>query len=92
MTALHVAEDHGANPVKSLCSWIPAEERARCNISELVRHGNAAEEIVALASEQEFDLMVIGAPRRKFFHGMVLGTTTLRAVRHAPCPVVTLGE
>jgi nucleotide-binding universal stress UspA family protein len=36
------------------------------------------------------DLIVLGAPRRRFFEGMVLGTTTLRAVRHAPCPVLTV--
>jgi nucleotide-binding universal stress UspA family protein len=35
---------------------------------------------------------VLGAPHRKFFAGLVLGTTTLRAVRHAPCPVLTVGE
>jgi len=25
------------------------------------------------------------------FEGMALGTTTLRVVRHAPCPVLTVG-
>ena len=34
----------------------------------------------------------LGAPRRTFFDGLVLGTTTLRAVRHAPWPVQTVGE
>ncbi len=92
LTALYVEEAHAANRIPNLCAWIPAEERARCSISELVRRGDPAEEIVGLASEQDFDLMVIGAPRRKFFQGMVLGTTTLRAVRHAPCPVLTVGE
>ena len=31
-----------------------------------------------------------GAPRRAFFEGMVLGTTTVRTVRHAPCPVLVV--
>jgi nucleotide-binding universal stress UspA family protein len=92
VTALHVGEPHGANPVPDLCAWIPAEERARCNIRELVRHGDAAAEIVQEAAEEPYDLLVLGAPRRKFFEGLVLGTTTLRAVRHAPCPVLTVGE
>jgi nucleotide-binding universal stress UspA family protein len=91
VTALHVQDPRAAHPVPNLCSWIPAEERARCRIRELVRHGDAAEEIVALASEEPYDLIVLGAPRRRFFEGMVLGTTTLRAVRHAPCPVLTVG-
>ncbi len=92
VTALHVQEPHAADSVPNLCSWIPAEDRARCNTRELVRHGDAAEEIVAVASEEPYDLIVLGAPRRRFFEGLVLGTTTLRTVRHAPCPVLTVGE
>ncbi|MBZ5726694.1 MAG: universal stress protein [Acidobacteriia bacterium] len=34
--------------------------------------------------------MVIGAPHGRYFEGLVLGTTTLRAVRHAACPVLTV--
>jgi nucleotide-binding universal stress UspA family protein len=95
LTAVYVHESGSAPSVPDLCNWIPVEARQRCNIRELVRHGDPAEEIVALASEEAFDLLVIGAPHRRFFEGMVLGTTTLRAVRHAPCPVLTvsgLGE
>ena len=91
VTALHVNEPHARNPLPNLCAWIPAEDRARCNIRELVRHGDAAEEIVAVASEEPYDLIVLGAPRRRFFEGMVLGPTTLRVVRHSPCPVLTAG-
>ena len=69
-----------------------AEERIRCNAREVERHGDAASEIVRLAAEESFDLLVLGAVRRTFFAGLVLGTTTIRAVRHAPCPVLTVGE
>ena len=91
LTVFHVKEASDANPVKDLCSWVPTEERARCDIRELVRHGDASEEIVKLATEEPYNLVVLGAPRRRFFDGMVLGTTTLRTVRHAPCPVLTVG-
>jgi nucleotide-binding universal stress UspA family protein len=90
LTVLHVQEPSGAHAVSDLCSWIPQEERARCDIREQVRHGHASEEIVRLATEESFDLVILGAPRRRFFDGMVLGTTTLRTVRHAPCPVLTV--
>ena len=90
VTALHVHEEHGGGRIPDLCEWIPAEERSRCNLRELVRHGNAAEEIIKLASEEEYDLLVLGATRRRFFEGLVLGTTTLRAVRHAACPVLSV--
>ena len=91
LTALYVHEPHAAKAAPSLCSWLPAEEWARCDIRELERRGDAAEEIVRLASAEAIDLLVLGAPRRRFFEGMVLGTTTLRAVRHAGCPVLTVG-
>jgi nucleotide-binding universal stress UspA family protein len=92
LTVLHVHEPAGNKPVRDLCSWIPAEERARCAIRELVLHGDAGEEIVRLATEEPCDMVVLGASRRRFFEGMVLGTTTLRTVRHAPCPVLTVGS
>ena len=91
VTALHVHEPQATAAIANLCAWIPAAQRAKCHVRELVRHGNAAEEIVRVASEESYDLLVIGAPRRRFFSGMVLGTTTLRTVRYAPCPVLTVG-
>jgi nucleotide-binding universal stress UspA family protein len=91
LTVLHVQEPSGDKPVSNLCAWVPQDVRARCDIRELVRHGDASEEIVRLAAEEPYDLVVMGAERRRFFEGMVLGTTTLRTVRHAPCPVLTVG-
>ena len=90
ITAVYVHESESAPSVPDLCNWIPDEAQKRCNLRELVRHGDPAEEIVALASEEAFDLLVIGAPHKRFFGGLVMGTTTLRAVRHAPCPVLTV--
>lgn len=90
LTVLHVVEPSGLNPVSDLCGWIPAGDRGQCSVRELVRHGDPSEEIVRLASEEQFDLIVLGAPQRRFFDGMVLGTTTVRTVRHAPCPVLTV--
>jgi nucleotide-binding universal stress UspA family protein len=92
VTALHVQEAHGDAPVVDLCEWIGPEERSRCSIYELVRHGDPAEEIVAVASEAACDLLVIGAPQRRFFDGAVLGTTALRVVRHSLCPVLSIRE
>jgi nucleotide-binding universal stress UspA family protein len=91
LTVLHVMEPSGSKAVSDLCSWIPTEERSRCEIRELVRHGHASDEIVRLAAEQPYDMVVLGAPRRQFFEGMVLGTTAIRTVRHAPCPVLSIG-
>lgn len=56
----------------------------------VLREGEAAMEIVAAAGETRCDLLVIGARRRRFYDATVIGTTTARVVRHAPCPVLTL--
>jgi nucleotide-binding universal stress UspA family protein len=90
LTALHVAEPGGARPVTGLCEWADPQARAHCAVRELVHHGDPAEEIVSLSQDGAFDLIVLGAPRRRFFDGMVLGSTTLRVVRHAGCPVLTV--
>jgi nucleotide-binding universal stress UspA family protein len=63
---------------------------SHCTIRELTREGEAAEEIVSLAKETPCDLLVIGARHRRFFDSTVLGSTTARVVRHAPCPVLTV--
>jgi nucleotide-binding universal stress UspA family protein len=61
-----------------------------CTIRELTREGEAAEEIVALAKKTPCDLLVIGARHRRWFDSTVPGSTTARAVRHTPCPVLTV--
>ena len=63
---------------------------SHCIIRELTREGEAAEEIVALAKKTPCDLLVIGARHRRWFDSTVPGSTTARAVRHTPCPVLTV--
>jgi len=90
VVALHVKEGHPGQGIGDLCAWVPDEIRSHCTIKELTREGEAAEEIVSLAKETPCDLLVIGARHRRFFDSTVLGSTTARVVRHAPCPVLTV--
>jgi nucleotide-binding universal stress UspA family protein len=48
----------------------------------------AAEAIVAEAAEWDADLIVLGGPRRGELATRLLGSVTLRALLHAPCPVL----
>ncbi len=73
--AVHVQEPGGPAPPEGV---------------EVLRGGDAAAEIVATAAEMSCDLLVIGACRRRFHDATVIGTTTARVVRHAPCPVLTV--
>jgi nucleotide-binding universal stress UspA family protein len=51
---------------------------------------HAAEEIVDFAERDRSDLIVISSHARKGFDRWLLGSTTERVVRLAPCPVVVL--
>jgi nucleotide-binding universal stress UspA family protein len=48
----------------------------------------AAEAIVAEAADWNADLIVLGGPRRGELATRLLGSVTLRALVHAPCPVL----
>jgi nucleotide-binding universal stress UspA family protein len=75
---------------EKLCRWVPEEARAECKISEVVRRGSAAEQIVLLARERSADLVVLTAERRPFLEWTTLGTTVERVLRHSPCSVLVV--
>jgi nucleotide-binding universal stress UspA family protein len=88
--ALHIKEGDRAREIGDLCGWLPEEARPHCTIRELSGGADAASEIVSLARETPCDLLVMGSQHRRFFDSTVLGVTTARVVRHAPCPVLTV--
>ncbi len=90
LTVLHVDEGQGKGSISDLCAWVPESIRSACSVREATREGDAAKEIVAAAAESPCDLLVIGARHRRFFDSTVVGTTTVRVVRHAPCAVLTV--
>ncbi|MCS6951751.1 MAG: universal stress protein [Bryobacterales bacterium] len=90
LTVLHVSEPGARDRIGDLCAWVPAELRSLCSLREVTRQGEAAREIIAAASESRCDLLVMGARHRRFFDTTVLGTTTVRVVRHSPCAVLTV--
>ena len=53
-----------------------------------IRAGNAAQQIVRVASDGEFDLIVIGAKGHSRIRYFLLGTTADRVSHHAPCSVL----
>lgn len=75
---------------RQLCAWVPEAARGKCEVTEAVRKGNAAEQILLLAREQRADLIVIGAERRPLLEWTTLGTTTERVMRHGVAPVLVV--
>jgi nucleotide-binding universal stress UspA family protein len=73
-----------------LQAWLPEAATRGYPVEAVVRHGNAAEQVISLAQEAGVDLIVVGALHRPFGESTVLGVTTVRVTRHAPCPVLVV--
>lgn len=56
-----------------------------------VRHGLIWKNLSAIISENEIDLVVVGTHGRTGFGKLVLGSVAEDILRHAPCPVLTVG-
>ena len=73
-----------------LCALVPEDVQNRCSMESAVRRGQAAEEVLTLAKEGGYDLVVIGAQHRPLLETTIFGTTSIRVMRHASCPVFTV--
>jgi len=80
---IEVAQTHLDDLASQL---LPSELRGRT----IVREGNAAAEVVAVAKKLKADLIVLSNTGRSGLNRIVLGSTAERIVRHAHCPVLTV--
>lgn len=93
LLVMHAVEDSSANLKarhKQLCQWMPSEVRSQCDLVEVVREGNAAEQILLAAREHTVDLIALGAHHRSFLEFTIPGTTTERVMRHADSAVLVV--
>jgi nucleotide-binding universal stress UspA family protein len=60
------------------------------SVTTVLRHGDPAEEILALLSEEPFDVLCIGARGRGRVTGALLGSVSTAVLHHSPVPVVVL--
>jgi nucleotide-binding universal stress UspA family protein len=93
LLVMHAAEDKNADLKamrEQLCQWVPAEVRSNCDLVEVIRQGDAAEQILLAGREHAADLILLGAQPRRFFEFTVLGSTTERVVRHADRAVLVV--
>jgi nucleotide-binding universal stress UspA family protein len=90
LSFLRVVEHEPADDAarQQLCRWAPESVRSRCQISEEVIQGDAAEQIILFARRENVDLIVLGAERRPFLEFSTLGRTTERVLRHGPSSVL----
>ena len=87
--AAHAPEDR-EKLREQLCRWVPESARAHCHLTETVRHGDPAEQIILAAREKKVDLIVLGAEHKPFLEFTAFGTTTERVLRHSPSSLLVL--
>jgi nucleotide-binding universal stress UspA family protein len=66
----------------------PADPAVR--VEHVLREGDPALEILALAGELSCDLIVLGTHGRTGFHRLLMGSVAEAVSRKAPCPVLTV--
>ena len=66
------------------------DECVGLEVEELVVHGEAASEIVRVATERDADLIVISSHGRTGLGRILFGSTAEAVVRHATCPVLVV--
>jgi len=76
---------------KRLAALVPEQARDRSAPETQVREGRPEAAILAAAADLDVNLIVMGARARRVL-GALLGSTTDSVVRHATCPVLTVGH
>lgn len=69
---------------------VPADLKPKIEIKQFIRRGTPFLEIIRVAREEQIDLIVIATHGRTGLSHMLLGSTTERVVRKAPCPVLSI--
>ncbi len=83
--------DIEANAKKEIEKCCVEELRGYKNIQYTVLKGVPHEEILKFAEENSIDLIIMGTHSRKGLDRVIFGSTAERVVRHAPCPVLSVG-
>ncbi|NCO42020.1 MAG: hypothetical protein COZ06_17570 [Armatimonadetes bacterium CG_4_10_14_3_um_filter_66_18] len=93
LTVLYSVEGEAPLPPsqvrEAVSSWIPDPlVAATATVEPIVRHGHAAEQILADAAEHDLDLIVLAAQRWPFLQASLFSSTTELILRQAPIPVL----
>jgi nucleotide-binding universal stress UspA family protein len=75
---------------EKLIQLVPQEAHACCNAKTVLLAGQPHEELIKYALVQHVDLIVLGVRGRSLVEDLFIGSTTSRAVREAPCPVLSV--
>ena len=76
----------------ALLDLVKNEIRDELVCETLIWKGKAVPDIIAASKSRHADLIIISTQGRTGLKDSVLGSTTERVVRHAPCPVLVVRE
>ena len=71
---------------------LPEECKNWCTPHTDVLTGEPYKELVKYAKEQEMDMIVLGIRGHTLWEKLLVGSTTDRVIRHAPCPVLAVRQ
>lgn len=78
--------------LQALCREHPQQLGGEQAVERVVRQGTPWHEIATAAKESAADLIIIATHGHTGLKHVLLGSTTERVVRHAPCPVLVVRE
>ncbi len=84
-----ILESHRKRAEEEL-TRIASEDFEDLEVHSRVLSGTPHREIVQFAEEQQADLIVMATHGRGFIAHALMGSTTERVIRHAPCPVMAV--
>ncbi|MBN1101837.1 MAG: universal stress protein [Deltaproteobacteria bacterium] len=75
---------------EQLAAMVPDEAKRWCSPVTALLAGLPHEEITKYAVLHDMDLIVMGVRGTSLVEGLLVGSTTDRVIRHAPCPVLSV--
>ena len=90
MPIADISEQLEDSAERELPQLAECEEFDGLEVEEVIVHGDAAAEIVRVASEREVDLIVVSSHGRTGLGRILFGSTAEAVVRHASCPVLVV--
>ena len=90
MPIADISEQLEDSAERELPQLAECEEFNGLDVEEVIVHGDAAAEIVRVASERGVDLIVVSSHGRTGLGRIIFGSTAEAVVRHASCPVLVV--
>jgi nucleotide-binding universal stress UspA family protein len=75
---------------RELLDMVPEEAKVWCAPKAVLLAGQPHEELTKYSVVQDMDMIVLGVHGRGLVEDLLLGSTTDRVVRDAPCPVLSV--